>query len=49
MSYLQGQKFAIDEIFTLIDENQIDEEFLIQYNNFEKICSRSKLRKEIYF
>ena len=34
MSYLQGQKFAIDEIFTLIDENQIDEEFLIQYNNF---------------
>ena len=34
MSYLQGQKFSIDEIFTLIDENQIDEEFLIQYNNF---------------
>ena len=37
MSYLQGQKFAIDEIFTLIDENQIDEEFLIQYNNFENM------------
>ena len=35
MSYLQGQKFAIDEIFTLIDENQIDEEFLIQYKKQE--------------
>ena len=36
MSYLQGQKFAIDEISTLIEENHIDEEFLIQYNNYEK-------------
>ena len=37
MSYLQGQKFAIDEISTLIEENHIDEEFLIKFSNFTDI------------
>ena len=49
MSYLQGQKFSIDEIFTLIDENQIDEEFLIQYNNFEKYVQDQNLEKKFTF
>ena len=49
MSYLQGQKFSIDVIFTLIDENQIDEEFLIQYNNFEKYVQDQNLEKKFTF
>ncbi|OHO69517.1 hypothetical protein HMPREF2580_02400 [Staphylococcus sp. HMSC036D05] len=49
MSYLQGQKFAIDEISTLIEENHIDEEFLIQYNNYEKHVRDQNLEKKFTF
>ena len=49
MSYLQGQKFAIDEIFTLIDENQIDENFLFNIIIFEKYVQDQNLEKKFTF
>lgn len=49
MSYLQGQKFAIDEISTLIEQHFIDEEFLFQYNNFEKHIQGQNLEKKFSF
>ena len=48
MSYLQGQKFAIDEISTLIEENHIDEEFSFN-NNYEKHVRDQNLEKKFTF